>query len=166
MAWATATVLAVAAIAASAAGAGAAAYGQYQQGKAQESAAKFNAAVQQNNALASKQQAQYEADRIRKRNLHLRGAQNAAIAKSGIDVSGSASDVIYDSAMQGEMDALAALYTGKVRSNAEASGAMLSRLSGENARTSSYYSMAGSILGGASGAASSGYGYANNPRLS
>lgn len=166
MAFATATVLAIAAVAASVAGAGVAAYSAHEQGKAQEGAAKFNAAVQRNNAMAAQQQAQYEADRIRKRNTYLRGAQNAAIAKSGIDISGSASDVIYDSAMQGEMDALAALYTGKVRSNADESGAMLSRLSGENARTSSYYSMAGSILGGVSGAANAGYRYANNPKLS
>ena len=163
MAWATATVLTVVAITASLAAAGVSANAAIQQGKAQEKAAKFNAAVERNNALAAQDQAQFEAAKLRRRNAFLRGAQSAAIGKSGVDLSGSAVDVMNDSAVQGELDALAALYTGKVRANSAQSSAQLFDAQGENARTSSYYSAAGSILGGVSGATGSAAGaYARN----
>lgn len=83
--------------------------------------AKNTGIVYENAAIASMQDAkrarhesQYEADRIRDRNKRLRGAQVVRVAKSGIMLEGSPSDVIYDSAVQGELDALAAEYIGDV----------------------------------------------------
>lgn len=169
MAWVTSTVLAVVAVAAAVAGAGVGAYSAIQAGENAKQAADFNTAVQKNNALAAQQQAAYEAQRVRRRNALVSGAQRAAFSKAGVDISGSVNDVLYDSAVQGEMDAIAALYTGKVRSNSDRAGAMLSTLQGDNAQQSSYYSAAGSILGGVGSGASAGAGYIqrqNNPTFS
>lgn len=150
MAWATATTIGVLAALASAATGTVAAVSS---AEAQKSAAKFNEAVQKNNALAAAQQAEFEAAKLRRRNAALRGAQSAAVGKAGIDFSGSASDVVYDSSVQGELDALAALYTGRVRSNAEEAGATLARGQARRAESSGYYGAAGSILGGVGSAA-------------
>lgn len=130
-------------------GTGVAVYAAKEQGKAAEEAGKFNEAVARNDALAQSQQAQYEANQARRRSLIMSGRQRAAYAKSGVTLSGSADDVMYDSEIQGELDALAALYTGKVRSNYATSSGQLARLEGDNAKTASNFHAAGSLLTGA-----------------
>lgn len=91
-------------------------------------AGEYNAAIAGNNAVIlenaaivsmqdaqrSRQQSQYEADRIRDINKRFKGRQIAAIAKSGILLEGTPSDVIFDSAIQGELDALASEYIGNI----------------------------------------------------
>lgn len=153
--WTTAVVLTVVAVAATLASAGVGTAAALQQADNQEKAAKFNEAVAKNNTLAAQQQAKYEADRLRRRNAHLLGSQRAAFSKAGVDLSGSANDIINDTSIQGEMDALAALYTGKVRSNSERSSSMLFAMQADAATKTGYYNAAGSILGGVGGATSS-----------
>lgn len=159
MAWVTSTVIAVIGVVAALASAGVGTAAALSSADAQKKASKFNEAVQRNNAMAAQEQAAFEAAKLRRRNNALAGAQAAAIGKAGIDFSGSASDVVYDSAVQGELDALAALYTGRVRSNSEEAGASLARSQGDNATTSGYYGAAGSILGGVGSATGSYGGY-------
>ena len=145
---ATSTILAISA-AVAVVGAGVSAYGMYAQGQAQKQMADYNAKVQQNNAAMKMQQGQYEAGLIAQRNRRLRGAQAAASGKAGVDVSGSVSDVMYDSALQGEVNRLSAIYKGQIGSDESASAASLSRASGESAVSQSYWGAAGTLLSGA-----------------
>ena len=153
----TALGVAIASVAIAAVGTGVATYSAIAQGQAASAAAKYNAAVARNNALAAEQQSTIDADRIRKRNRLLFGHQEAAAAKSGMDLSGSIDDVIYDSSVQGEMDRLAALYTGKVSANAQEARATLSDYEARNAKTASYWGAGGTLLSG-SGQVAGAYG--------
>jgi hypothetical protein len=112
---ATSTALIIAA-ATAVVGAGVSAYGMYQQGQSQKEMAKYNQKIATNNAIASKQQANYDANRIRDRNRRIRSNQATSFLKSGVTLEGSAQDVLYDSSLEGEMDALSAVYKGKVSS--------------------------------------------------
>lgn len=132
-----------------AAGTAVSVYSSVQQGQQTEKAANFNAKVAENNALASQQQAEFDVNRIRRKNVLLAGRQRAAAAKSGVELSGSVDDVMFDSSVQGELEAMAALYTGEVAANRERSGGQLSRMQGQNAKETSYYNAGGSILSGA-----------------
>ncbi len=148
---ATSTILAVAAVAA-VASAGVSAYGMYQQGKTQEAIGNYNAKVDQNNAIAARQQAEFDAQRIRDRNVRLRGAQTAAASKSGLSISGSVQDVMFDSGTQGELDALTSIYKGSISSNAQVAAARLSTFEGNAAANASYVSAGGTLLGGVANA--------------
>jgi len=154
MALTTTAAIALAAVAVSAVGTGVAVAGQMEQADAAEKAGKYNEKVARNNALAAQHQAQYEADRISKRNRVILGRQKAAIAKSGILDSGSTFDVFMDSAVEGELDRMAALYSGTVRSNYATSQATLSRMEGDAAQRAGYYRAGGTLLTGAANVAS------------
>lgn len=118
------------------------------QGEAAEDAAKYNAAVAENDARAIAEQSQYEAQRVRERNRRILASQRAGQAKSGLAMSGSFQDVQLDSAIQGEMDALAAIYTGQINSGSAKARAELARLEGRNAKRSGYMSAGASLLSG------------------
>ena len=106
------------------------AYGQYQAGKAQEAA--------------------YEADKQAQRIRRLNATQRAAYAASGINLSGSALDVMEDSTTQGEMDRLAILYGGDVEAANARNEATLSRFQGKSAAAAGQSAAFGTLLGGAS----------------
>ncbi len=162
--WATSTILAITAIAASLAGAGVAAAGAISQGQSAKDAADFNAKVAANNAQTASEQANFDAEQIRSKNRRIMGAQRAGMAASGYDVdSGSATDLKYDSAMQGEMDALKAIYTGRAQATSFSSQSALDRMRGNQAVTGSYWSAGGSLLTGVSGAAGQGSTWLGNP---
>lgn len=163
----TATALAIAAIATTAIGTGVATYSAVQQGRAQEAASKYSAAVDRNNAQMAADRARFESERIRKRNLLVRGRQRAAYAKSGVEISGTPDDVMFDSELEGELDLLASQYVGAVTARGYEARARLSDAAGENARTNSYYNAGATILSGA-GSVASQSAYAmrqNNPRF-
>lgn len=110
-----------ASLALTALGAGMQAYGMYQQGQAREKAAEYNAAVASNNMVLAERQAEdatkrgkIEEQRHRMQVGRLKADQRSALAASGIDVaSGSALDVLEDTAKLGEWDAL------QIRANAD-----------------------------------------------
>jgi hypothetical protein len=157
---ATATLI-IAAIVTAVVSAGVGAYSAYAQGQAQADAAKYNKAVAKNNALAATQQAQYEADRIRDRNRRIVGQSRADFAKAGVDISGSASDVLTDSATQGEMDVAAAIYTGRISATQQHSAAQLFGFQSRTAEQAGYTGAAAQGLSGLSSALSIGA----NPRF-
>ena len=159
MAIGTTTALALVAIAVSAAGTGVAIAGQVEQAAAAEKAGKYNEAVARNNATAAAQEAQFEAERIRKRNSIILGKQKAAIAKAGILDTGSTLDVFYDSAIEGELDAMAALYTGDVRSGYFRSQGQIARMEGDAAKRAGYYRAGSSLLTGVGGMGQQYYNY-------
>lgn len=148
MAVGTTTALTIAAVATVLA-AGVGTYSAVAQGQAAKDAAEFNADVAKNAALAEQQKASFEAQQIQRRNRLRLGEQRALVAKSGITIE-SADDVIYDSAVQGELERLAALYGGNSASTYYSSKAKLSRLEGRNAETAGYLQAGGTVLSGAS----------------
>jgi len=84
------------------------------QGTYDSSVAQLNSKIAGDNAARAREASQYEADRIRDRNRRLKGAQRAKYAKAGVQLEGTPMDVIYDSAIQGELDALSVEYVGRV----------------------------------------------------
>lgn len=138
-----------------------AAGGAIKQGRAQKAQDNYQAAVDRNNATIAGWQADdaqrrghIEEQRQRLATSRLAGAQRAGMASNGVEItSGSPLDVLTDTAMLGELDALT------IRSNAEreAYGARvqgsnlmaqssLTRMAGRNAQTAGYISAAGSLL--------------------
>ena len=144
-------------------GTGVAAYSAKAQGDAADDAAKYNAKVAENDAITARQQADFERNRLRKQHLRVLGRQRAAFAKSGTDLTGSAVDVMYDSALEGEMDELLVLYGGSLAAGNRQAAAQLARAEGRNARTSGYLNAAGTILSG-TGRAASCYNRSRNTR--
>lgn len=81
-----------------------------------------NAIIANNNSKLAEQDAQqaresseFVAGRLRERNRRLGGSQRSGFAKAGIQLKGTASDVMYDSAVQGELDVLIAQHAGKMQ---------------------------------------------------
>jgi hypothetical protein len=153
----TAIGLAIAGIVTSVAATAAGVYSSVQQANAQEGAAKYNAAVERNNAQIATQNSQFEAERIRKRNVIMRGKQRVAFAKSGVDISGTVDDVMYDSEIEGNLDLLATKYAGAIATRDRQARAGLFAAQGDQARTTGLINAGSSILAGA-GQFSSNYG--------
>ncbi len=113
--------LKVVAAAASIAGTAIGAYGQYRNARASSQAAQYQAQVAQNNHRISEQYAQDALDRGKQEEAahrakvdRIKGAQLAALAASGVDISdGTALDLLADTAEMGELDAQI------IRNNAE-----------------------------------------------
>ena len=108
------TAFLIASIASTAIGAATSAIGQARQASAQRQQAQYQARVAENNAITANrlaqdatQRGQIEEQRSRAETKRLQGRQVAALAASGVDVqSGSALDIISDTAALGEIDAL------------------------------------------------------------
>jgi len=142
------TVLAVVSVVAAVAGGAVAAYSAVEQGKAADEAAQFNADMAERDAQIRLDQAAYEARQVERRNRLMAGKQQAAAGKSGT-FGGSFQDIVYDSLVQGELDRMAALYTGAVVADSRVAEAGLSRWEGANARHFSYFRAGSSLLAGA-----------------
>jgi hypothetical protein len=160
-----AEAIAIAGVVVAIAAAGVGAYGASVAADNQEKAAKFNSRVQENQAATQRMQAAAEASRIDRRNKLIAGRQNAVYAKSGLNLSGSATDVIYDSKVQGEMDRLTALYTGKISSDQSTARSQLYTMQGDAAQQQGYWNMGSTVLTGVGSAASAygSYRKQNNP---
>lgn len=108
------TILATSALVLSAAGVGLQAYSNYQETKAENAAAEYNAQLLERNAQIADMQAQQAAQRgeleekqFRLRLSQFKGEQRASFGASGAVVdTGSPLDVLVDTAEQGELDAL------------------------------------------------------------
>ena len=79
----------------------------------------MNANISARNAMIAEQDAQSAQDRTRsevaqadRRTRLLAGAQRAGYAKAGVTIEGTPADVMFDSALQGELEELSTLYIG------------------------------------------------------
>jgi hypothetical protein len=138
-----------------------AAGGAVMQGQAQAKQAKYQSAVERNNATIAgwqatdaQQRGQIEEQRQRLATARLRGAQRAGMAANGIEIdSGSPLDVLMDTAQLGELDALT------IRSNAEREAygfrsqsgnlmaqAGLTQMAGRSAQTAGYIGAGSTLL--------------------
>ena len=165
MAIATTTIIVLVAVLAVAA-AGVSAYASYQQGQSQKRMAEYNAKIRDSQAksleqssTASQQQAAYEAQQTRERKTRLLATQRVSYLKSGVEISGSALDVMNDTATELEMDALTSIYKGQISggqysygADVERAGGAMSRMGGKTAAEQGNYAAVGSLLSGAGSA--------------
>lgn len=121
-----------------------------QQGKAQAQAHKYNAAVAQNEAIAARQAAAFEADRVRQRRDKVLSSQRAAFGKSGLALEGSPLALMEDTAAEAELDALVVQHQGSVMAARAESQAALDRMQAKQARTAGYFGAGASVLRGVS----------------
>lgn len=111
--------------------------------------AQHNAKVATNNTQAERQRAAYEADLTRENVRRVVGAQRAAGAASGLDItSGTPVAVLGDTAKQGEMDVLARLYAGESAGVAYENDARRMRAEGKAARGAGFINAGTSLLSG------------------
>lgn len=138
--------------------------GAVQQGNASAAASRYNAQVAEMNATISDKRArdalergQVEEQKQRQKTASIMGAQKAAMAANGVDLSfGSPLDTIVDTATMGELDALTIRsnayreeYDYKVDAVNKRAGANLSRMEASAAKTGSLLTAGSTILGGA-----------------
>jgi hypothetical protein len=127
------------------------AYGQYEQGEYQSKVARNNAIIQDRLAKDAVKRGEVSEQRHRLKVAQMKGKQRAKLAASGVDLSsGSASQILTDTAEFGELDALT------IRSNAERE-AFGYQVKGSNylaeselARSEGRYGAASTILSGGS----------------
>jgi hypothetical protein len=148
-----------------------AAYGSIQQGKtasvnakAQQSAQNYNAAIENQNATTAGAVATSREQTVRDQNQQRLGQIRAAMAEGG----STNADVLNQSAVAGEMNALNTRYSGILQSNnfrnqsgLESYYAKVSGVNASQASQSGYWGAATDILGGASQM----YGYQTGTRI-
>lgn len=137
--------------------------GQMQQAQATAAADRYNAQIADMNARLAERRARdaiergaKEEQRKRMEVAKITGAQKAAMAANGVDLTfGSPLDVIVDTAVLGELDALTIrsnayreAYDHRVDAANRRAGAQLHRMEARSASTGGYLQAAGTILGG------------------
>jgi len=140
------------ALALTAVGTGVATYAAVQQGNAADDAAQATANAERANAQAAQNQAALEATQVRRRNALRLGSNRAAAGKSGVELE-SINDVQYDTAIQGEIDALSTIYSGATSASYSRSRAGIASLEGRNAKKAGYLNAGATLLSGAGRAA-------------
>jgi len=148
--------------------------GQKAQAQAQQQQYDYQAQVNENNKQIAEWQAQDATDRgAIKEKQHrikisqLKGRQRSVIAASGVEVdSGSALDILGDTAELGELDALTIrsnaereAYDYKVAAMNQSAQAGINRISGQNAASAGRYGAMTSLLSGAGSVADKWYKY-------
>jgi hypothetical protein len=141
-----------------------AAGGAIKQGQAQKAQAKYQSAVERNNATIAGWQAedatkrgQIAEQRQRLATSRLAGAQRAGMASSGVELtSGSPLDVLGDTAQLGELDALTIrsnaereAYGARVQQSSLTAQSGLTQMAGRDAQQASYISAGSSLLSSA-----------------
>jgi hypothetical protein len=136
------------ALAVTAVGTGVSTYAAIEQGKAADDAAKATQQSEKRNAQAASDAAALEAGQVRRKNLQRLGSQRAAAAKSGVLIDDSAADVIYDSSIQGELEALSVLYSGASQAGYYRSRGSIAAMEGKNAKQAGYLKGGATLIGG------------------
>ncbi len=137
------------------------AVGAIQAGQAQKSASNFNAAVARNNAIAAQQTATENARRQERAGRKRQGELRANVST----FSGSALDLIEDSAMEEELQRLSIIHGGDVQAAGFNNTATLETMQGKAAANAGFMKAGSTLLLGASkfGGGSGGSSYANKP---
>jgi hypothetical protein len=145
-------------IALMAVGTGMQAYGQYQQGQSQKKAADYNASVAEQQAGMIEASGELEAYKIRKQGEQIKGTQRARFAASGVRTTGSAAEVLADTAAMIELDIMTARYNTQVGAMSARSQAAMSRYQGQQYANAGKMSAMTTLIGGAGQMASKYYG--------
>lgn len=130
-------------------GAALSAVGQYQQGRAAQNAANFNAAQMEREATIARQQGGAREEAQRRRAREVLGTMRASIGQAGIGWGGSAADIYDQSATNAELDALNIRYESDLQSMGLMNQAALTRYEGKMAKRAGTIGAVSSLLTGA-----------------
>lgn len=128
-------------------------YSAYQQGQAQQKAAKDNAKAAENQATATRNAAMVREQQHRERIRHLAGTQRAVAGASGLEEAGSPLLVMADTLEQAELDAQRIRYGGEVSATGFEAQSRLSRFQGDQASRAGMIGAGSTLLSGAASAA-------------
>ncbi len=133
-----------------AAGAAVSAIGAIQQGQAASASAKYNANIQEQNAVLLRQQAAEQAEQERRETYMRLGTIRAAQGKGGGAADeGSVLDVLGFVASEGERQRQHVLYGGELQARDALNTAALDRARGRNAVRTSYFQAGAELTQGA-----------------
>jgi len=133
----------------SAAGTAVSVLGSIQQGRQESAYAEYQAKQTEADAVAERSAAQIHAEKIRKAARLTQGEANASLAASGVDVgSGSAALINKSIGQNAEEDALTAILEGNRKADRMDAQGEGYKITGQNAKTASYYNAGGSLLAG------------------
>jgi hypothetical protein len=142
-------------------GGGISAYGQIQSAKVEAAAYKYNASINDANAVAERRKADYDEKQSRKKLATLMGTQRALYAKAGVDLSsGSPLFVLAETAAEGEEEAQNIRWAGDVNVAEQKNQATLNRFYAKRtvkAGKTAAWSTALSSMSGSAGSAYSTY---------
>lgn len=110
------------------------------QAKQQRDTAAYNAKVQENNAATARQEASAKEDALRRSARQQLGQGRAAVAQAGVGFGGSAKDVMEQSALNIERDALYIRYEGESVARGLLAQAKFSRYEGKASSTNTLLS--------------------------
>jgi len=134
--------------------AGVSAYSSYESGQSQKKASEYNAEMQNRAAKQEIQQGNIKAQEMRDRARKIAGTQAAGFGAAGLDTtSGTASDILDESRMFGELDALRSINNAQRTAYGLQAQSELDLWQGHAAARGGMLSAAGSLLSGASNAA-------------
>lgn len=122
--------------------------GTLAQAQAQKQAANYNAAVQEQQAQIEQQKGAARATEISQRTKQKLAGVRAASIESGLELSGSVSDVLDTVNQQGTLDAMTALWDSSTRAQGLRNSAELERAKGKSAVTAGYLGAGSSLLTG------------------
>ncbi len=137
-----------------AAGAVVGAVGAEEKGASEQSAANYNANIAYTQAAQAKQEATENARRQRVSSEMQLGNMRAQYGASGVQMEGSALDVMQASASRAELDAQTIIHQGDMKAWAYQSNASMETFKGVQAAKEADFSAAGSLIGGGGKAAS------------
>lgn len=132
--------------------------GQMQQASSQAATARANADIMERNAQLARQQAAEEARRIREAGARVGGQQRTAFGAAGVAVEGTPLDVLGDTQQTVELDALTALYGGRVEASNLEYQAQVNRQQASYLRRSGVIGAGTSLLFGLGSAGVSAFG--------
>lgn len=122
--------------------------GTLAQAQAQKKAANYNAAVQEQQAQIEQQKGAARATEISQRTRQKMAGVRAASIQSGLELTGSVSDVLDTVNQQGALDSMTALWDSSTRAQGLRSSAELERAKGKSAITAGYLGAGSSLLTG------------------
>ncbi len=131
-----------------AAGAIVSAVGQIQQGKAADNYAEANANMKRQQAADAKERGELEAAKARRKGAQMKGRQMAQFAASGLSImaDGTTGDILADTEMFTELDALTSINNAEKESFFHEYSARNELAMGKAKKKGSYLSAAGTLL--------------------
>jgi hypothetical protein len=148
------TIALVASAATAAVGAVAEGQAQKEAYKAQANVNEYNAKVSDMNAQIARNNASVREEAMRRKSRQILGQQRGALGQAGIEMSGSALDIVQQSTTMAELDALNTRYEGDLQARgliATAAGeryqAAANRVNAKNAQTASFIKAGAAVAG-------------------
>lgn len=122
--------------------------GAMQQAKAAAASEQAQAEARRRQALIDQDSGAYKAQQQQRQVDRVLGKQRAGFLSSGISLSGSATDVIEESAMEGALDVAAIRWNSQVSADNERYNAKINDMNAKNARASAPIAFLAPVLSG------------------